>query len=91
MAFGAEVTVVGGTSVAAPVAAGASLRLREALGGRPTLWPRIYTLPMDAFRDILSGSNAYGSVAGYQCGLGWDPVTGRGAPLFAEILRALGG
>ncbi len=89
--FGAELTVVGGTSVAAPVAAGASLRLREALGGRPALWPHIYTLPMDAFRDILTGSNAYGGVAGYQCGLGWDPVTGRGAPLFAEILRALGG
>ncbi len=88
--FGAEITVVGGTSVAAPVAAGASLRLREALGGRPTLWSLIYTLPMDAFRDILTGQNAYGGVEGYRCGAGWDPVTGRGAPLFAEILSALG-
>ncbi len=88
--FGAEITVVGGTSVAAPVAAGASLRLREALAGG-TLWPRIYTLPMDAFRDILAGDNSYRGVRGYPCGPGWDPVTGRGAPLFSEILRALGG
>ncbi len=88
--FGAEITVVGGTSVAAPVAAGASLRLREALGGG-TLWPTIYSLPMDAFRDILTGDNSYAGVKGYGCGPGWDPVTGRGAPLFAEIARALGG
>ncbi len=89
--FNAEITVVGGTSVAAPVAAGASLRLREALGGGPTLWSQIYALPMDAFRDILSGENDFGGVRGYRCGAGWDPVTGRGAPLFAEILKALGG
>ena len=87
--FGAQLTVVGGTSVASPVAAGASLRLREALGGRVLLGPAIYRLPMDAFRDILSGDNSYRGVEGYPCGPGWDPVTGRGAPLFGEILRAL--
>ena len=89
--FGAEVTIVGGTSVAAPVAAGACLRLREALGQGLGLSSRIYSLPMDAFRDILSGNNSYADIEGYRCGPGWDAVTGRGAPLFAEILRAMGG
>jgi len=87
--FQAELQVVGGTSVAAPVAAGASLRLRDAVGGRPTLADKVYALPSDAFRDILTGDNSYAGVAGYRCTPGWDPVTGRGAPLFAEILAAL--
>ena len=73
------------------MAAGACLRLREALGQGLGLSSRIYSLPMDAFRDILSGNNSYAGIEGYRCGPGWDAVTGRGAPLFAEILRAMGG
>jgi kumamolisin len=87
--FQAQMSVVGGTSVAAPVAAGAALRVRAAVG-RKALFPVIYSLPAAAFRDIVQGNNSYAGVQGYQCGPGWDPVTGRGAPLFAEIATVLG-
>ncbi len=87
--FQAQLTVVGGTSVAAPVAAGAALRMR-ALVGRKNLQEVLYTLPASVFRDIVQGNNSYAGVAGYSCGPGWDPVTGRGAPLFQAIATSLG-
>ena len=86
--FEAQVTVVGGTSVAAPVAAGAALRLRAQVGQK-SLQDAVYLLPSAAFRDIVHGDNSYAGVEGYQCLPGWDAVTGRGAPLFAEIASLL--
>ncbi|MDA8346353.1 MAG: S53 family peptidase [Thermaerobacter sp.] len=86
--FEAQVTVVGGTSVAAPVAAGAALRLRAQVG-KLSLSSAVYSLPKTVFRDIVEGNNSYAGVQGYECGPGWDPVTGRGAPLFAEIAAAI--
>lgn len=86
--FEQQLNVVGGTSAAAPVAAGAWLRVR-ALLGKVSLQSAIYTLPATAFRDILFGDNSYDGVQGYRCGPGWDAVTGRGAPDFAEIANLL--
>lgn len=88
--FEGQPQVVGGTSVAAPVAAAATLRLRAQVG-QVLLTPRLYTLPDSCFRDIVEGNNSYGGVPGYQCGPGWDAVTGRGAPLFDRIAAALAG
>lgn len=84
--FEGQPQVVGGTSVAAPVAAGAVLRLRAAAGQDAAFGPRIYTLPAQCFRDIVVGDNSYAGVSGYRCRPGWDAVTGRGAPLFGRML-----
>lgn len=89
--FEGQLQVVGGTSVAAPVAAAAVLRLRAAPGQGLAFGSRIYALPAGCFRDIVVGDNSYDGVPGYRCRPGWDAVTGRGAPLFGRMLAVPGG
>ncbi len=79
-------TVIGGTSAVAPLWAGLTAILNEALGKRvgflnPLLYPLKGTA---AFHDITSGNNG-----DYQAGPGWDPCTGLGSPDGTAILQAL--
>jgi tripeptidyl-peptidase I len=41
----------------------------------------------DAFLDITSGSNPYSCCTGFTCQVGWDPVTGLGAPNYATLVK----
>ena len=77
---------VGGTSAAAPLLAGMVARTNALLGKRlgfanPTLYNNTGVL-----RDITTGTNA-GTQTGYISTLGWDPVTGLGAPIGTSIYQ----
>jgi kumamolisin len=80
---------VGGTSAVAPLWAGLTARLNQALG-KPVgfLNPLIYAIPSsaNAFNDITSGNNG-----DYSAGPGWDACTGLGSPNGQNLLVALGG
>ncbi|WP_407570541.1 protease pro-enzyme activation domain-containing protein [Deinococcus altitudinis] len=83
-------TVIGGTSAVAPLWAGLSALLNQALG-RPVgfLNPQLYALaPVrgTAVRDIVTGNNG-----AYSAGPGWDACTGLGSPDGERLLAALGG
>jgi kumamolisin len=88
--FKGQITSYGGTSIAAPMAAGLMARIngaRMAAGKRPLglLNSRIYTLiGSGVFRDITSGGNG-----GYNAATGYDLVTGIGAPLLNNLLPRL--
>jgi kumamolisin len=81
----------GGTSWSAPVWAAAcalinELRHRNHKPSLPYLNPLTYPLiGTNCFRDILAGSNG-----AYQCGPGYDLVTGIGAPDLKQLLTKLG-
>ncbi|MHB8452328.1 MAG: S53 family peptidase, partial [Mycobacteriales bacterium] len=79
-------SVIGGTSLAAPTAAG--LFTSELIDGGLThgvgdIHQVLYSAPSADFRDITSGSNG-----SYSAGPGYDEVTGIGAPLW-DLLRPL--
>ena len=64
----------GGTSLAAPIFAGAWARILES---NPTLGfaaPKLYTLPAAALHDVRAGNNG-----GYLAKPGWDWATGMGS------------
>lgn len=88
--FGGNSIGVGGTSWSAPVWAGFCALINEArenagksgLGFlNPSLYPLIGT---PAFRDIVSGNNG-----AFDCGQGYDQVTGIGSPNVAELIARL--
>ncbi len=81
-------TVIGGTSAVAPLWAGLTALINQALG-QPVgfLNPLLYSRAVAAtFRDIVSGNND-----GYKTTTGWDPCTGLGSPDGLKLLAALGG
>jgi kumamolisin len=84
--FQGSPTVVGGTSAAAPVWAAliAGLNQRRVARGEARLGfvtARLYAVgTTSAFHDITEGNNSMPGVEGYQCGPGWDAVTGWGTP-----------
>jgi kumamolisin len=70
--------VVGGTSAVAPLMAGLNRRLGFAN-------PAFYGVEhLNCFRDITVGDNGT-----YSAGFGWDPCTGLGVPIGAQLLQAL--
>ncbi len=85
--------VVGGTSAVAPLLAGLVILFNQALGkGQGFVQPAWYplaeknvSLPIPAFRDIVSGSNG-----AYTAAPGWDPCTGLGSPNGSVIASLLG-
>jgi kumamolisin len=85
---GGHLTVIGGTSAAAPQWAALIARLNQALGARVGfLNPALYTkLATGVLRDIVSGTNG-----AYRAGPGWDACTGLGSPNGVAVLAALGG
>jgi subtilase family serine protease len=84
------VEVLGGTSLAAPVAAGIAALIEQKYGSQGVLNGKLYTLASisdDAFHDVTTGNNVVpcsaapscpnGSI-GYQASTGYDNVTGLG-------------
>ena len=85
---------VGGTSLAAPLSAGMLTALLARNGyarGLGHIHDELYSAPAAAFRDITSGSNGAGTMAGYYAHAGYDLVTGRGAPLWNTLAASLVG
>jgi kumamolisin len=79
---------IGGTSAVAPLWAGLTALINEALG-KPAgfLQPQLYTAAAETFfRDITQGNNG-----SYKAGPGYDACTGLGSPNGAALLHALGG
>lgn len=78
-----------GTSVATPIWAGiaavADQRATRSLGFLDPSLYRVASGPNASadFHDIVSGTN------GYPAGPGWDPVTGLGSPVVANLVRDL--
>jgi kumamolisin len=81
---------IGGTSAVAPLYAGLTALLNQALGQSVgELAPRLYAIPQGdreaVFRDVTVGDNSvpaseFGpATAGYRAGPGWDACTGLGS------------
>jgi len=91
---------IGGTSAVAPLYAGLTALLNQALG-EPVgeLSPRLYAIQQadgaEVFRDITEGDNSvpaseFGPVtAGYAAGPGWDACTGLGSIHGQGLLQQL--
>ena len=83
-------TVIGGTSAVAPLLAGLTARLAQALGRRiGLLQPSLYAgarpgQPVAGLRDITAGSNG-----AYSAEPGWDACTGLGVPIGSALLTSL--
>jgi kumamolisin len=92
MRAGGEDQITGGTSAAAPLAAGLDARITEALHGSGKQMPTpfnnyIYGLALTnptVFNDVVKGSNK-----GYPAGVGWDAASGLGSINGTEFLKAI--
>ena len=42
-----------------------------------------------SYHDVLTGNNSSHGIQGYNCGPGWDPVTGEGTPDVFKLLQQL--
>ena len=85
---GGKQFVVGGTSLAAPIAAATlatSLAARGFTTGVGYINPNLYGAPATSFRDVTVGNN------GFAAGIGYDQVTGRGGPLWNRLLTSIDG
>ncbi len=82
---------IGGTSAVAPLWAGLTARLNQALGQPVGFFnPLLYQVAgRGVFHDITSGSNDLTHAGGYAAGPGWDACTGLGSPHGAKLLLAL--
>lgn len=82
---------IGGTSAVAPLWAGLTARLNQALGHPVGYFnPLLYQLTQTGgFHDITSGNNDLTSSGGYAAGPGWDACTGLGSPDGTKLLQAL--
>jgi PKD repeat protein len=85
--YGGGAGGVGGTSLATPIWAGITA-VSDQYAGHDLgfLNPAVYSILRGSnyatdFHDILSGSN------GYSAGTGWDPITGVGTPIVANMVR----
>jgi hypothetical protein len=83
-AGGAEL-IVGGTSFATPSWAAIAVDAAAA-GATPISQARLYqlytsSLYADDFHDITTGNNGY-----YSAAVGWDPTTGIGTPIVANLI-----
>lgn len=87
--FNGIVTGVGGTSAATPVLAGMIARFISLKGSRPRSLNSVLYANPSAFYDITGGNNATEISLGYTATVGWDPVTGLGAPNGESIYRLL--
>jgi len=87
--IGGRAEGVSGTSCSSPTFAGIvgllnDIRLQA---GKPTLGflnPLLYANP-SVFTDVTSGNNPGCGTNGFQCAVGWDPVTGLGTPNFQAL------
>jgi|GEM_PF-375863 len=85
---------IGGTSAAAPQWAaliaiadqGRALAGQSSLNGLTQTLPLLYSLPATDFHDITTGGST--GTPPFNCGPGYDLVTGRGSPLANLIVNA---
>eukprot|EP01012_Entosiphon_sulcatum_P064123 TRINITY_DN92898_c0_g1_i1.p1 TRINITY_DN92898_c0_g1~~TRINITY_DN92898_c0_g1_i1.p1 ORF type:complete len:606 (-),score=48.04 TRINITY_DN92898_c0_g1_i1:8-1795(-) len=96
---GNVITPMGGTSAATPIIAGLVTLLnyqRSKIGKGPLgfLNPWLYSMASDpisynsSFVDITTGNNTNGCPYGYGATVGWDAVSGLGAPLWPGWLAS---
>ncbi len=78
--------VIGGTSLAAPLFAGAWARILQADPGLGFAAPLLYSLPASALHDVRSGNNR-----GWRARRGWDWASGLGSLDVSAASAALGG
>jgi len=89
--FEGQRQVVGGTSLSAPIWAGITALVNQALGKRAGFFtPKLYGSP-GPMHDITQGNNNFNSVSGYQAAPGWDPCTGLGSPDVGKLIDLLAG
>ncbi|KAJ7870933.1 subtilisin-like protein [Mycena olivaceomarginata] len=94
---GGEITVESGTSASTPTFASIVSLINDQLiaAGKPVLGflnPFLYYYASTALTDITAGHNSgnvcpVSSVA-FDAGVGWDPLTGSGTPIFDQLLAA---
>jgi kumamolisin len=79
-------SVIGGTSAVAPLWAGLIALINESIG-KPVGFanPLLYQNPSRDFNSITSGNNG-----AYSAGPGWNPCTGLGSPIGAQVAAVLG-
>lgn len=84
---------IGGTSAVAPLWAGLTALLNQALGKPVGFFnPLLYQVGnKGALHDITSGNNDLTNTGGYPAGPGWDACTGWGSPDGTKLLQALKG
>ncbi|KIJ26919.1 hypothetical protein M422DRAFT_191590 [Sphaerobolus stellatus SS14] len=86
--------LVAGTSCSAPILASTFSLLNAQLlaAGKPVIGflnPFIYT-NIGIFTPISTGSNPGCNTNGFPATVGWDPITGVGTPVFANLRTAFG-
>ncbi|KAJ7755248.1 family S53 protease-like protein [Mycena metata] len=94
--LGGEVTGVGGTSASTPTFASIISLINDQLiaAGKPVLGflnPFLYYYASTALTDITAGHNSGVcpvSTVAFNAGVGWDPLTGSGTPIFDQLLAA---
>lgn len=85
VAYGGTVQV-GGTSLSAPLFAGAWARILQANPGAGFAAPVLYSLPASVFHDVRSGGNR-----GWTARRGWDYASGLGSFDVGAASDAIGG
>ncbi|OIW33556.1 subtilisin-like protein [Coniochaeta ligniaria NRRL 30616] len=90
VAYDSDLYLVGGTSLSAPVWASIITRINEErlAVGKGTVGfinPTLYANPQ-VLNDITEGSNPNCGSTGFIATVGWDPVTGLGAPNYPKLL-----
>ncbi|KAI0038629.1 family S53 protease [Auriscalpium vulgare] len=90
----AQFGTIEGTSCSSPILAGLIGLLNDELisAGKPPLGflnPFLYA-NQDIFTDITSGANRGCGTPGFSAGVGWDPITGVGSPVYASLRTAVG-
>lgn len=79
-----KLTIIGGTSLAAPVWAGISKLIQQKTGARlGNVDTKVYNLASasqstNGFRDVTTGNNNFNGVTGFNAATGYDQVTGWG-------------
>ncbi|KAI0062179.1 subtilisin-like protein [Artomyces pyxidatus] len=94
IAWNDQFGLVDGTSCSTPITASIVALLNDQLitaGKKPLgfLNPFLYQ-NQAIFTDITSGTNPGCNTNGFSSGVGWDPVTGVGSPVFANLRAAVG-
>lgn len=89
--------LVGGTSCSSPISASIFSLINDELvgaGRSPLGWlnPWLYGAAVQAggFADVTTGGNPGCGTEGFPAAVGWDPVTGLGTPVFANLRTAAG-
>lgn len=82
--FGGQYGQIGGTSLSAPLFAGAWARILQSNPGLGFAAPHLYALPANALHDVRSGNNR-----GYIARRGWDWATGLGSLDVGKAAAAL--